>query len=98
MAAPVSHPIVRGGIPAGTAKGTALANTSRQFAMAGSGYSGDCYRYAADAIDTVAAFLWGSSAYMAANQIAARSEFYEVYGLSNSQLPSLPAGAIIVWR
>ena len=56
---------------------------------------GYCYNAAADAIEAVVGrFLWGSSAYMAADQLAAHPRFFEV---SVSDLPSLPAGAVVVW-
>ena len=60
---------------------------------------GRCYAAVADAIDhKVAVFLWGNDAYQAAEQIAARKDFKEyTSSISASQLPSLPAGAVVVW-
>lgn len=56
---------------------------------------GYCYSAAADAIESVTGpFLWGSSAYMAADQLAGNSWFTEV---SVSDLRTLPAGAVVVW-
>jgi hypothetical protein len=34
---------------------------------------------------------------MAADQLAANSQFTEIKGLAGSDLPHLPAGAIVVW-
>ena len=59
------------------------------------GTVGYCYNAAADAIEAVVGtFLYGSSAYMAADQLAAHPRFTEVWGRS---LPALPAGAVVVW-
>ena len=56
---------------------------------------GYCYSAAADAIEAVVGrFLWGASAYMAADQLAAHPRFFEV---SVSDLRTLPAGAVVVW-
>ena len=56
---------------------------------------GYCYSAAADAIESVVGrFLWGASAYMAADQLAGHSRFFEV---SVSDLRELPAGAVVVW-
>ena len=57
--------------------------------------TGYCYSAAADAIESVVGrFLWGASAYMAADQLASHSRFFEV---SVSDLRTLPAGAVVVW-
>ena len=58
-----------------------------------------CYHYVKDAVTPVfGSFLTGGSAYMAADQLASRtSQFTEIKGLTSSQLPHLPAGAIVVW-
>lgn len=59
------------------------------------GTVGYCYSAAADAIEAVVGtFLYGASAYMAADQLAAHPRFTEVWG---QHLPSLPAGAVVVW-
>ena len=56
---------------------------------------GHCYAAAADAIESVISpFLYGASAYMAADQLERHSRFTEV---STSELARLPAGAIVVW-
>ena len=80
----------------GTAKGNALASKGRQIA-ASRGTYGRCYAAVADAVDaTIARFLSGNSAYMAADQLA-RSGYFTEKKVSASQLPQLPAGAIVVW-
>ena len=57
--------------------------------------TGRCYTAAADAIESVTGpFLWGSSAYQAADQLRASSWFTEV---SVGDLRQLPAGAVVVW-
>ena len=59
---------------------------------------GKCYSAVADAVDAVSGrFLYGNSAYMAADQLA-RSHKYTEHNVLASQLRSLPAGAIVVWR
>ena len=86
-----------GAIPAGTAKGTALANKAKAIAAA-TNTVGRCYAKVADAVDaTIAVFLYGNSAYESADQFAKRGEFTEIKGLTGSDLPKLPAGAIVVW-
>ena len=56
---------------------------------------GYCYGAVADAVESVlGAFLYGASAYMAADQLAAHPRFAEV---SVSDLTGLPAGAVVVW-
>ncbi len=56
---------------------------------------GYCYNAAADAIEAIVGrFLWGASAYLAADQLAAHPRFTEV---SVDDLRTLPAGAIVVW-
>ena len=79
-----------------TAVGRALAAESASIASARNTY-GRCYAGVADAVDAkVGRFLWGMSAYMAADQLAARPEFKEV-NVSAEELSGLPAGAIVVW-
>ena len=59
--------------------------------------SGDLFRYtaAADAIESVMGrFLYGASAYMAADQLYGHSRFTEI---SAADLRGLPAGAVVVW-
>ena len=56
---------------------------------------GWCYAAVADAVERITGpFLWGSSAYMAADQLSNSSWFFEV---SVSDLRQLPAGAVVVW-
>ena len=56
----------------------------------------DCYKYVANAVDTVIGrFLTGMHAYMAASQLAARPHLFTEIPAGN--LTSLPAGAIVVW-
>ena len=84
-------------VPSGTAKGKALGNNQHYIAKKRNTV-GNCYAAVADGIDaTIAKFLYGNSAYQAADQLAARSEFKEIKGLSASELPKLPAGAVVVW-
>lgn len=56
---------------------------------------GYCYSAVADAIESITGpFLWGSSAYMAADQLQNSSWFSEA---SIGDLRQLPAGAVVVW-
>lgn len=56
---------------------------------------GWCYNAVADAVERVTGpFLWGSHAYQSASQFASSAHFYESF---DSNLRSLPAGAIVVW-
>lgn len=59
---------------------------------------GQCYEAVAEAIEThISPFLWGMSAWMAADQLAASSAFREI-PLTGADLPTLPAGTIVVWE
>ena len=59
------------------------------------GTTGYCYTAVADAIESLTGrFLYGASAYMAADQLAAHRSFTEVYV---NDLTQLPAGAVVVW-
>lgn len=74
--------------------GSSLASYARTQASGGTGY---CYQAVAQDIHGfMPAFLTGMHAYQAADQLAASPRFREV-GLSAQQLPSLPAGAVVVW-
>ena len=74
--------------------GNQLADAAYRIAISRN-TTGYCYNAAADAIESVVGrFLWGASAYMAADQLAVHSRFFEV---SVSDLRSLPAGAVVVW-
>lgn len=57
---------------------------------------GSCYEAVAEAIESqIPPFLWGMSAWMAADQLAASPAFREI---SPPVLTQLPAGAIVVWE
>ncbi|MFN4150149.1 MAG: peptidoglycan-binding domain-containing protein [Candidatus Sericytochromatia bacterium] len=59
--------------------------------------TGRCYSAVADAIESVVPItLWGNSAYMASEQLASSDKFREIK-VSNSELKSLPAGAVVIW-
>lgn len=91
----IDEPDMLMGVPSTTIGGR-LASKGLQMAKKFDSI-GRCYAAVADAVDaTVAVFLWGSSAYQAADQFAARRDFKE-YSISASGLKSLPAGAIVVW-
>ena len=80
-----------------TSNGNKLASNAKFIAHFRNTY-GKCYGAVADAVDSVSGkFLSGSSAYMAADQLK-RSGKYTEHSVSASKLPSLPAGAIVVWR
>jgi hypothetical protein len=57
---------------------------------------GHCYHGVKMALNSIGVNLAGSSAYMAADQLAGNSQFREV-SVSCQQLPSLPRGAVVVW-
>lgn len=62
-----------------------------------SGGTGWCYQYVAQAIHAYTpVFLNGGHAYLAADQLAASGLFKEV-AVAASDLPALPAGAVVVW-
>jgi hypothetical protein len=83
------------GLPETSAGRALAAEASRIATMRNT--TGRCYAGVADAVDAkVGRFLWGMSAYMAADQLAARPEFKEV-NVSAQELSKLPAGAIVVW-
>ena len=83
------------GLPETSAGRALAAEASRIATMRNT--TGRCYAGVADAVDAkVGRFLWGMSAYMAADQLAARPEFKEV-NVSTEELSKLPAGAIVVW-
>ena len=65
------------GLPETSAGRALAAEASRIATMRNT--TGRCYAGVADAVDAkVGRFLWGMSAYMAADQLAARPEFKEV--------------------
>lgn len=56
-----------------------------------------CYRFVARAIHAkTEPFLQGMHAYMAADQLA-QSKYFKEIEVSAADLPSLPAGAVVVW-
>jgi hypothetical protein len=74
--------------------GEQLANAAQSEANR-RGTVGNCYNAVADAIERFTGpFLYGISAYMAADQLAGHGRFTEVYV---NDLTQLPAGAIVVW-
>jgi len=78
-----------------TALGQALAQDAIQEASR-RGTTGRCYSATADVLDRVAGTrMWGASAYMAADQLAANPKFREV--AAPADLRQLPAGAVVVW-
>lgn len=59
---------------------------------------GRCYAGVAEAVDSaIGRFLWGMSAYMAADQLAKHPKFKEIK-VAAKDLKTLPPGAIVVWR
>ena len=80
-----------------TSNGNRLAAKAKSIAQSRNTV-GKCYGAVADAVDSVSGrFLYGSSAYMAADQLKNSGKYTE-HSVAASQLPSLPAGAIVVWR
>ena len=80
-----------------TSNGNKLAAKAKSIAQSRNTV-GKCYGAVADAVDSVSGrFLYGSSAYMAADQLKNSGKYTE-HQVAASQLPSLPAGAIVVWR
>ena len=78
-------------------KGKVLAAAAARVARRRNTF-GRCYAGVADAVDhAIGRFLWGASAYMAADQLAKHPEFKEIKA-SGPALKTLPPGAIIVWR
>lgn len=79
-----------------SAAGYSLASRARAIATTRN-TTGQCYSGVADAVDAeVGRFLYGSSAYMAAEQLATHANFKEMQ-VSASNLRELPAGAAVVW-
>lgn len=80
-----------------TQKGKALAAAAARVASRRNTV-GRCYAGVAEAVDiAIGRFLWGMSAYMAADQLAKHPKFKEIT-VSASALRTLPPGAIVVWR
>lgn len=81
-------------LTSGSVTGQRLANYAAKHRSGGTGL---CYSYVANAVDAqVGRFLWGMHAYMAADQLAEHPRFQEIK-VPASQLPKLPAGAVVVW-
>jgi hypothetical protein len=76
---------------------TELAQLAKQHATDGTGDGGHCFRNVAQDLAKLGIKTWGSSAYMAADELAANNKVQEVKGLTADQLKKLPAGAIVVW-
>ncbi|MEK7431858.1 MAG: peptidoglycan-binding domain-containing protein [Cyanobacteriota bacterium] len=73
-----------------------LAKAAEKVARA-RGTFGMCYAGVATAMDRVfGGIVYGNSAYMAAPQLASNKKFKEVK-IKSSELPKLPAGAVVVW-
>lgn len=76
--------------------GQALARKSAAISGGNPVARGRCYARVADAVDVVIGrFLYGGHAYMAAAQLAAKTNLFTEVGAEN--LAGLPAGAIVVW-
>lgn len=76
--------------------GKALAAASMRETGGRTRSQSDCYKYVANAVDSVMGrFLTGMHAYMAASQLASRKNMFTEISAGN--LSSLPAGAIVVW-
>lgn len=89
-------PSASGPVGGATASGQSLASAAARVAGR-RGTTGRCFAGVAEAVtSTHGSFLHGKSAYMAADQLAARSDFREV-NVSGSALRQLPPGAIVVW-
>ena len=76
--------------------GKALARASMRETGGRTSSKSDCYKYVANAVDSVIGrFLTGMHAYMAASQLASRKHLFTETSAGN--LTGLPAGAIVVW-
>jgi hypothetical protein len=76
--------------------GTKLAEIAKAEATNGDSSGGWCYRDVSRALSKIGITVTGGSAYMAAEQLAKNPKVQEVK-VSQDQLKSLPAGAIVVW-
>ena len=84
-----------------SAEGDKLAKFGKQVAEKRA-TTGWCFAGVAEAVvDAADGQLYGHSAFMAADELAQEKpftdEFYEVTGFDHMKLPTLPAGAVIVW-
>jgi hypothetical protein len=85
------------GMPAPTATGKKLADIARAEATNGDSKGGLCYRDVSRSLAKIGISATGASAYMAADQLAKNPKVKEVK-VNQSDLPKLPAGAIVVWN
>lgn len=85
------------GMPGSTATGTKLAEIARAEATNGDSKGGLCYRDVSRALSKIGISATGASAYMAADQLAKNPKVKEMK-VAQSDLPKLPAGAIVVWN
>lgn len=96
-------PVAKEGISSTGTLGQLLAKKARSVANSMDSV-GHCFGGVATALDNFtirgkhvfAGIVGGNSAYMAANQLARSSKFQEIK-IKSSQLPKLPAGAVVVW-
>ncbi|MBS2033712.1 hypothetical protein JST97_01940 [bacterium] len=84
------------GMPGATATGSKLAEIARAEASNGDSSGGLCYRDVGRDLAKIGINVSGASAYMAADQLAKNPKVKEMK-VSQSDLPKLPAGAIVVW-
>lgn len=82
-----------------TPLGRRLANVGKNQALNLGGYNslGLCYTGVGISLEKVGVRVTGLSAYMAASQLERNPRFREVK-VQASQLPKLPAGAVVVWE
>lgn len=85
------------GMPGSTATGTKLAQIARAEATDGDSKGGLCFRDVARSLRKIGIETSGASAYMAADQLAKNPKVKEMK-VAQSDLPKLPAGAIVVWN
>ena len=85
------------GMPGATATGTKLAQIARAEATNGDSQGGLCYRDVSRSLSKIGISATGASAYMAADQLAKNPKVKEMK-VAQSDLPKLPAGAIVVWN
>ncbi len=84
------------GMPGATSTGSKLAEIARAEATNGDSNGGLCYRDVGRALAKIGINVSGASAYMAAAQLEKNPKVKEMK-VSQSDLPKLPAGAIVVW-
>lgn len=84
------------GMPGATSTGSKLAEIARAEATNGDSNGGLCYRDVGRALSKIGINVSGASAYMAAAQLEKNPKVKEMK-VSQSDLPKLPAGAIVVW-